>query len=92
MSGWCAGPPGACSAEWPRFPEATGRPSRRAVADALGTVRHVFTHFALDFASSGATSGPGGWWQPIDRLAEAGTAEPLSPRRRSSPVPSGARA
>ena len=40
---------------------------------ALGTVRHVFTHFALDLSVERRSEGPaGGWWQPLDRLAEAG--------------------
>ena len=39
----------------------------------LGTVRHVFTHFSLDLAVE-ARSDPtaDGWWQPVDRLDEAG--------------------
>ena len=42
-------------------------------ANALGTVRHVFTHFSLDLAivPRGEPVGEG-WWQPIDRLSEAG--------------------
>ena len=40
---------------------------------AIARVRHVFTHFALDLAIVPATEPQGeGWWQPIDRLAEAG--------------------
>ena len=40
---------------------------------ALATVRHVFTHFALDLAIVGGAKPEGdGWWQPLDRLAEAG--------------------
>ncbi|MEO6225622.1 MAG: NUDIX domain-containing protein [Sphingomicrobium sp.] len=40
---------------------------------ALGSVRHVFTHFSLDLAivAHGQASGDG-WWQPLDRLGEAG--------------------
>ena len=39
---------------------------------ALATVRHVFTHFALDLAIVGGAKPEGdGWWQPLDRLAEA---------------------
>jgi len=39
----------------------------------LGTVRHVFTHFALelDIVARAEPAGEG-WWQPLDRLAEAG--------------------
>jgi A/G-specific adenine glycosylase len=39
----------------------------------LGTVRHVFTHFALDLTIEQSDERPeGGWWQPLDRLDEAG--------------------
>jgi A/G-specific adenine glycosylase len=42
-------------------------------APMIARVRHVFTHFALDLAVVGASEPVGeGWWQPIDRLAEAG--------------------
>jgi len=42
-------------------------------AERLGTVRHVFTHFALelDIAPSEEPVGQG-WWQPIDGLNDAG--------------------
>jgi A/G-specific adenine glycosylase len=41
--------------------------------DSLGSVRHVFTHFSLDLTVI-ARPEPidEGWWQPLDRLAEAG--------------------
>ena len=40
---------------------------------AIARVRHVFTHFALDLALVAASEPLGdGWWQPTDRLAEAG--------------------
>jgi len=40
---------------------------------ALGTVRHVFTHFSLDLAIVPRTDREGeGWWQPLDQLGEAG--------------------
>ena len=40
---------------------------------AIATIRHVFTHFALDLAVLARAEPTGqGWWQPIDRLAEAG--------------------
>ena len=52
--------------DWSAEPQ---RPSRAA----LGTVRHVFTHFALDLRIERRDDRPdGGWWQPIDRLSEAG--------------------
>ena len=39
----------------------------------LATVRHVFTHFALDLDVSGVADPVGeGWWQPLDRIDEAG--------------------
>ncbi len=39
----------------------------------VATVRHVFTHFTLDLhiASNGQPHGEG-WWQPVNRLSEAG--------------------
>jgi A/G-specific adenine glycosylase len=41
--------------------------------NALGTVRHVFTHFSLDLAVLPRAETEGeGWWQPVDRLADAG--------------------
>ena len=40
---------------------------------AIATIRHVFTHFALDLAVLARAEPTGqGWWQPIDRLAAAG--------------------
>ena len=52
------------------------RMDRRAAAAAraaAGHVRHVFTHFALDLAVVPADEPDGdGWWQPLDRLDEAG--------------------
>ncbi len=51
--------------EWTEGTPATG--------PALGTVRHVFTHFALKLAIESRFDPVGeGWWQPLDRLAEAG--------------------
>jgi len=42
-------------------------------ADPLGTVRHVFTHFALELTVVRGDAPAGeGWWQPIDALGEAG--------------------
>jgi A/G-specific adenine glycosylase len=40
---------------------------------AIGSVRHVFTHFSLDLwvVRRAAPDGEG-WWQPLDSLAEAG--------------------
>jgi A/G-specific adenine glycosylase len=44
-----------------------------AVAQPLGTVRHVFTHFSLDLAVEARVEPDGeGWWQPIDRIADGG--------------------
>ena len=41
--------------------------------NALGTVRHVFTHFSLDLAIVARAEPEGeGAWQPVDRLGEAG--------------------
>jgi A/G-specific adenine glycosylase len=39
----------------------------------LGAVRHTFTHFALDLRVDRAAEPVGdGWWQPLERLADAG--------------------
>jgi len=39
----------------------------------LASLRHVFTHFALDLTVVGDREPSGqGWWQPLDRLNEAG--------------------
>ncbi|HUE79704.1 MAG TPA: A/G-specific adenine glycosylase [Sphingomicrobium sp.] len=39
----------------------------------LAVVRHLFTHIALDLAVVGAKEPRGdGWWQPLDRLGDAG--------------------
>jgi A/G-specific adenine glycosylase len=44
-----------------------------ASVNALGTVRHVFTHFSLDLAIVPRADPEGeGWWQPLDGLADAG--------------------
>ena len=40
---------------------------------AIGTVRHVFTHFSLDLAIVPRSEPVGdGWWQPLSKLADAG--------------------
>jgi A/G-specific adenine glycosylase len=40
---------------------------------AIGTVRHVFTHFSLDLHLVPCAEPMGeGWWQPVDPLDEAG--------------------
>jgi A/G-specific adenine glycosylase len=42
-------------------------------ANAVATVRHVFTHFSLDLAIVPRAEPDGeGWWQPLDRLNQAG--------------------
>ena len=41
--------------------------------NAIGTVRHVFTHFSLDLHVVPRAEPAGeGWWQPLDGLGEAG--------------------
>jgi len=41
--------------------------------NAIGTVRHVFTHFSLDLAIVPRAQPEGeGWWQPLGTLSEAG--------------------
>jgi A/G-specific adenine glycosylase len=62
LLGGMAGLPGS---EW--SDEVTER------VNALGTVRHVFTHFSLDLRVVPCAEAEGeGWWQPLDRLADAG--------------------
>jgi A/G-specific adenine glycosylase len=49
----------------------TDVPAERA--NAIGTVRHVFTHFSLDLqVVPGPQPSGEGWWHPIGRLADAG--------------------
>ena len=49
-----------------------GAIARRSPAT-LGTVRHVFTHFVLELEIIARSEPAGeGWWQPLDRLGEAG--------------------
>jgi A/G-specific adenine glycosylase len=44
-----------------------------ARANALGTVRHVFTHFSLDLDVVPRAEPEGdGWWHPLDQLDDAG--------------------
>jgi A/G-specific adenine glycosylase len=51
--------------EWTDIPQ--------AVRASLGTVHHVFTHFALDLTIVRRSQPLGeGWWQPIETLAGAG--------------------
>jgi A/G-specific adenine glycosylase len=51
--------------EWSDSP-----PDRRK---ALGTVRHVFTHFSLELSvESRPEPASEGWWHPVERLGEAG--------------------
>lgn len=50
----------------------TGAPLDPATP-AIALVRHVFTHFALELAIVVESEPPDdGWWQPIDRLRDAG--------------------
>jgi A/G-specific adenine glycosylase len=46
---------------------------RQAAPTSLGTVPHVFTHFALelDIVTRAEPAGEG-WWQPLDGLVQAG--------------------
>ena len=47
--------------------------SPRLNAAPLASLRHVFTHFALDLTVvCGGEPNGDGWWQPLDRIAEAG--------------------
>jgi len=49
----------------------TEEPSR--ASGSVGHIRHVFTHFSLDLTLERRAQPVGdGWWQPLDRLDEAG--------------------
>ena len=45
-----------------------------AAVPALAAVSHGFTHFTLDLRVAARQSPPedDGWWQPLDRISEAG--------------------
>jgi len=61
LGGMAALPGGEWSADLP------GR------TNGIGVVRHVFTHFSLDLHVVPSSEPIGdGWWQAIERLAEAG--------------------
>jgi A/G-specific adenine glycosylase len=43
------------------------------LVNAIGTVRHVFTHFSLDLLIVPRAEPQGdGWWQPLESLGSAG--------------------
>lgn len=44
----------------------------RPACNPLATVRHVFTHFSLDLMIVPHAAVGDGWWQPLDRIEEAG--------------------
>ena len=70
--GWCGARPRACSAGWRRCPARVAR-TRRPARRRSPRVRHGFTHFTLDLHIVARAEPVGdGWWQPLDRLAEAG--------------------
>jgi len=61
LGGMAALPGSEWSADMPRPP------------GALGTLRHVFTHFSLDLHLVARADPEGeGWWQPLGAIAEAG--------------------
>lgn len=63
MLGGMAALPGG---EWTDQPQPPSSPP-------LARIRHVFTHFALDLAVVRGDETVGdGWWQPLDRLGQAG--------------------
>jgi A/G-specific adenine glycosylase len=62
MLGGMAALPGP---EWTELPRESGT--------ILGQVTHVFTHFRLELAVVASCAPTGeGWWQPLDRLVDAG--------------------
>jgi A/G-specific adenine glycosylase len=65
-SGLLGGMPALPGGQWTDEPIPPSTPP-------LATIRHVFTHFALDLSVVRADRPYGdGWWQPIERLGEAG--------------------
>ena len=55
------------------LPGSEWREARESSEPSVGTVRHVFTHFSLDLDLIRRIEPVGeGWWQPLDRLDEAG--------------------
>ena len=63
MLGGMAALPGS---DWSETPVA-------AEQSRLATIRHIFTHFALELVVAPRVEATGeGWWQPIDRLSQAG--------------------
>jgi A/G-specific adenine glycosylase len=77
-SGLLGGMPALPGGQW------TDTPPRQDTQP-LAQIRHVFTHFALDLAVVRAVQPSGdGWWQPLDRLGEAGL--PTLYRRASEQV------
>ena len=47
--------------------------SKPELLNAIGTVRHVFTHFSLDLSLVVGSQPAGeGWWHPLDQLGSAG--------------------
>ena len=73
-SGWFEGHPKGCSAGWPGCPAPNGPMSRsHFTRTSIGRIRHVFTHFALELTLVRRDHPEGdGWWQPLERLQEAG--------------------
>ena len=65
-SGLLGGMPALPGGQWTDEPPPSSTPP-------LATIRHVFTHFALDLSVVRADRPSGdGWWQPLDQLSEAG--------------------
>lgn len=61
---------------WSAQADGSGAPPLPGAWDAVGAVRHVFTHATLDlmvmrYAGADAPEGKGEWW-PLERLDEAG--------------------
>lgn len=55
------------------LPGTEWREAETPSATVIGTVRHQFTHFTLSLhLMARASPQDDGWWQPIDRLGEAG--------------------
>ena len=82
-SGWCAARPRACSAAWRRCRGRSGRPTTAATGAAMATLRHVFTHFALDSRRAARRAARRRLVAPDRRARRGRPADPLPPRGRS---------
>lgn len=66
-------PPKGLLGGMPALPGPDWDDDRSGESASLASVRHIFTHFALDLAIVAAAEPPeGGWWQPLSAINAAG--------------------